>query len=318
MSVTVHSEVIDLDEMIPRMISVECEDKDVERLIPWVFSEFSKVNDHEPWTARWPTKHTMFRSFFYRLRQYMNEFHGWTDRHYPGVIQTTETITLPKMYWKAPTRELFSNHMWLQGRALNLLMETTYSVLEREKKVLPSLKFPHSACRQTYFVGGERYFSRPEGAVYFGRRNRLVPIISYVGWFKDQTWGEYLGETLSAMLGQLARNIRNPVRDQEVFVVGLYGPYFYIARGFFAAATIVRVHTKGCSDDETTELKFTRNYDLRQKAGWMAAMRALTRLFRSAGNGFIGMDIRKEMNHGNGLLNKEITLFIIHSTTFRL
>ena len=96
--------------------------------------------------------------------------------------------------------------------------------------------------------------------------------------------GEYLGETLSAMLGQLARNIRNPVRDQEVFVVGLYGPYFYIARGFFAAATIGRVHTKGCSEGETAKFKFTRNYDLRQKTSWMAAMRALTRLFRYLGS----------------------------------
>ncbi|KAI9037346.1 uncharacterized protein KD926_000633 [Aspergillus affinis] len=82
-------------------------------------------------------------------------------------------------------------------------------------------------------------------------------------WFQGQTWGEYLGETLSAMLGQLARNRQSPVRDQEVFIVGLYGPYLYIARGFFTAATIARVHTKGCAEGETTELKFTRNYDLR-------------------------------------------------------
>ena len=85
---------------------------------------------------------------------------------------------------------------------------------------------------------------------------------------------------MSIMLGQLAANIRRRVQDQEVYVIGLYGRYVYLARGFFTANLISRVHARGCSEDEVFELKFTRGYDLCLKEDWLAAMRVLTRLFR--------------------------------------
>ena len=110
------------------------------------------------------------------------------------------------------------------------------------------------------------------------------------------------------MLGQLANNIRirgQRLQDQEVFVVGFYGPHIYIARGYFPVETINRVHAKGCSDDEHLELKFTRGYDPCRKGDWMEAMRALSRLFRylrsgSAKVGVIQKILSESVTTGEG------------------
>lgn len=97
------------------------------------------------------------------------------------------------------------------------------------------------------------------------------------------------------MLGQLAKNVS--VRsggagfgDQEVFVAGFHGSHFHIARVFFTADVISKVHSKGTSEAEVYELKFTRGYNLCLKEDWLEATRVLARLFRYllSGNANIG------------------------------
>lgn len=88
------------------------------------------------------------------------------------------------------------------------------------------------------------------------------------------------------MLGQLAKNLDvrhggSNIGDQEIYVIGFHGCEFYIARGFFKADVISRVHTKGCSEDEVFELKFSRGYNLCSKEDWLEATRAVARLFRN-------------------------------------
>ncbi|KAI9930117.1 hypothetical protein ASPWEDRAFT_179481 [Aspergillus wentii DTO 134E9] len=118
-----------------------------------------------------------------------------------------------------------------------------------------------------------------------GPLEQPVPIISYAGWFEGQTWGEFVGDILSIMLGQLAKNIKMGIQDQEVFVMGFHGIYLYIARGFFTADVISRVHLKGLPENEDFDLKFTHGYNLSLKDDWAAAMHAFSRLFRYLLNG---------------------------------
>lgn len=97
------------------------------------------------------------------------------------------------------------------------------------------------------------------------------------------------------MLGQLAKNLDvrhggSNIGDQEIYVIGFHGCEFYIARGFFKADVISRVHTKGCSEDEVIQLNFSRGYKPFLKEDWLEATRGLTRLFRYilSGNAKIG------------------------------
>ncbi|GLA91925.1 hypothetical protein AtubIFM57143_006579 [Aspergillus tubingensis] len=70
------------------------------------------------------------------------------------------------------------------------------------------------------------------------------------------------------------------VQSQEVFVVGLHGPYLHICRGFFPRDRIVRVYQHGYSDEEEFDLEYTRGYNLYLKEDWLEATRALSRLLR--------------------------------------
>lgn len=153
-------------------------------------------------------------------------------------------------------------------------------------------------------VGGKQYAARPEGAVRVGPPDGRVPVVSFTTvcllffathdmipvnvisqWFEGQTWNQFLVETVSVMLGQLATNINirsgdTSLQDQEVFVVGFFGPNVHIARGFFAADVIARVHVNGPSGNEGFELKFTRGYNLCLRSDWLEATRVFSRLFR--------------------------------------
>ena len=85
------------------------------------------------------------------------------------------------------------------------------------------------------------------------------------------------------MLGHLARNMPRrgvALQDEEVYTVGLHGSHLHIAYGLFLASTVKRVHPKGCSPEETFDLKFSRSYNLSLKEDWLEATRALSRLVR--------------------------------------
>jgi hypothetical protein len=102
-------------------------------------------------------------------------------------------------------------------------------------------------------------------------------------WYEGQTWHGFLVETLSVMLGQLARNfayLSRRSRDQEVFVIGFHGYKMHIARGYFTREMITRVHVEGCSEGELVDLQFSRGFDLYFKEQWIEATRALARLAR--------------------------------------
>jgi len=73
-----------------------------------------------------------------------------------------------------------------------------------------------------------------------------------------------LVETLSVILGQLARNLSHlggRPRDQEMFVVGFHGNCVHIAGGIFAADSIARARLKGFPV-ELVPLQFSRGYSL--------------------------------------------------------
>ncbi|KAB8208131.1 hypothetical protein BDV34DRAFT_233660 [Aspergillus parasiticus] len=173
-----------------------------------------------------------------------------------NALKACETISLPMRNWKQPEREYSRSSIRTQGLMLNMLMHTIYNNLDGI-----------------------------QGAAMVKLQEGLVPIISYTGWFEGQTWSQFLMETLSIMLGQLAKTMsirtgNTGVQDQNIFVVGYYGRYIHVARGLFPADTIARVHSQGCSKDEAFDLKFTRSYDLCSKKDWLEATRALTRLYR--------------------------------------
>ncbi|PLB48046.1 hypothetical protein P170DRAFT_204622 [Aspergillus steynii IBT 23096] len=291
MSVTIRSEIVDLDGLIPRAVGKEYEDMDVAGLIPWVFRN-SDVATKEC-TGKWPQDELSFRAFFYDLGSYFNGLQG------PNVgimdfLTALSTINLPKTSWEVPGRESHKTFIRSQGLILKALVRTIYFNLEYVGEPIPRVKFD-SEVMQKYVMGGKRFASKSEGAATVKLQEGHVPILSFTGWYEGQTWDQFLAETLSIMLGQLAKNItlhsgHAGPQDQEVFVVGFHGRYVHIAHGLFLADTIMRVHSEGCTADEVFALKFSRGYDLCLKEDWLEAMRALARLFRYlfSGNAKVG------------------------------
>ncbi|KAE8334235.1 hypothetical protein BDV24DRAFT_146198 [Aspergillus arachidicola] len=275
MSVTVHSLIVDPDDLIPR--GEHDEGSDLGQLTPWVF-EHAHIADSDC-TEFWPYERQDFRDFFWRLNSYYAELNEASEKHITRALKETETIILPMKNWKVPRREYFANLMRSQGMLLRVLVETVYRKLKNHG-LETQLHFPVSGFKQTYVIGGKRYASRPDGAAMVGPQERRLPILSFAGWYEGQTWGEFLAEILSIMLGQLARNRNVDSRDQEAFIIGFHGRYVYIARGYFTSELISRAHLKGCTEDETIKIQFTRGYDLSLKEDWLEAMNALARLLR--------------------------------------
>ncbi|KAE8339878.1 hypothetical protein BDV24DRAFT_175856 [Aspergillus arachidicola] len=201
------------------------------------------------------------------------------------ALKASEAITLPRKNWKVSEREYHRTFIMSQAEMLDALMMDVYHNLEGIEGHGLDVNFTALSFKTLYVIGRRQYATKPEGAVTVGPRTEHLPIISYTGWYERQTWNEFLGETLSVMLGQLAQNMtvrtgKAGVQDQDVFVVGFHGPHIHIARTFFAADLVARVHPRGCSNDEVMELQFTRGYDLSLKKDWLEATRALARLFR--------------------------------------
>ncbi|KAB8226235.1 hypothetical protein BDV33DRAFT_187008 [Aspergillus novoparasiticus] len=255
MSVTVRSEIVDLDGLIPRPVDNDREDLDVARLTPWIFRQTGVELVEDDCTMDWPQEEMNFRDLFFYLSSYYYEVYE-REVGITNALKACESISLPMRNWKQPEREYSRSFIRTQGLMLNMMMHTIYNNLDGI-----------------------------QGAAIMRLQEGLVPIISYTGWFEGMTWDKFPMETLSIMLGQLAKNtsIRTGnlvVQDQEVYMVGFYGRYIHIARGLFPADTIARVHSQGCSKDEAFDLKFTRGYDLCLKKDWLEATHALTRLYR--------------------------------------
>ncbi|KAK2813302.1 hypothetical protein FQN50_000617 [Emmonsiellopsis sp. PD_5] len=298
---TIHSQIVDLDELIPRAIDAEQEDSDVEKLMPWAFRD----SDIAPYNCEtfWPAGQTRFKSLFCDLPSYRNSLERWRADHLhePDLCETgttralrrVETITLPRKNW-----EVVDNQDWLsefiqcEGWMLQKLLQDVYDWLGLAVPDGLRIYCPSGKPTLKYVIGGKKFASRYQGAVTVGPPNLGVPIITYPAWWEGQTWKEFLAETVSVMLGQLASNLKvcNSLCDQEVFVAGFHGEFFHVARGFFRSDVISRVQKKGCSESDVFELKFTRGYDLCLKQDWVEAVRVLSRLFRYllSGNANVG------------------------------
>ncbi|RAL00464.1 uncharacterized protein BO80DRAFT_383146 [Aspergillus ibericus CBS 121593] len=283
MSVIINSEIVEYDRLIPRTIEPEVEDQEVEALIPWVFHNASTST--EDCILDWPRQESDFRDFFSYFCSYAAELEEQSRGGVASVLRAREVIILPRRSWKAPQRDRSRHLIRSQSTMLKLLMSTIYLIIEDGIEQCPKVSFHKAKARQTYVIDGQRYATQIEGAITVDVKDTPVPILSFPGWYERQTWSEYLEETLSVMLGQLASNLSAKDRsagrkDEEVFVVGFHGLYLHIAHGHFRADTISRVHAKGCSDHEVFDLKFTRGHNLSLKEDWVEAVRALARLLR--------------------------------------
>ncbi|RAL04445.1 uncharacterized protein BO80DRAFT_452535 [Aspergillus ibericus CBS 121593] len=279
MSVTIHSKVVELDHLIPRVVDHDREDSDVENLIPWVFQQ-SDTADEGDSTFSWPDGDTNFHLFFNELSSYRAELEAY------GVYHASKrTITMPRKSWRIAGRERFRYFINSQCILSRLLLEGIYLSLDDVQawNLDCKVRFTTSPREVKYTIGGTRYVTRLEGAAVIGPRDQYLPIITFTGWFPGQTWEQYLIEILSAMLGQMTQNLdilKTGFQDREVFVVGFHGPYLHIVRGFFPKDLIARVHAEGYAGNEVFHLEFTRGYYLWSKGDWLDATRALTRLLR--------------------------------------
>ncbi|GLA65550.1 hypothetical protein AtubIFM54640_007733 [Aspergillus tubingensis] len=277
MSATVQTRVVDLDQLLPRILSQDLEEeKDIENLIPWVYRHSNIADEDDQYD--WPSEDSKFKLLFEEFSHYQNALA-------PGALSlagpTTAKvkIVLPRKNWKVARPRKYHSQSFI----LHILLWTVHAYLERSREPKLEVWVPNLISSSKYVIGRQKYASMPLAHVTVGPLTEGRPIISCPTWREGLPWDQFTAEVLSVMLGQLANNIRirdQKLQDQEVFVVGFYGPHIYIARGYFPVETIKRVHAKGCSDDEHLELKFTRGYDPCRKYDWMEAMRALSRLFR--------------------------------------
>ncbi|RAL06549.1 uncharacterized protein BO97DRAFT_358529, partial [Aspergillus homomorphus CBS 101889] len=286
-SVTITSNIVSLDELIPRVVSIKREDMDIERLIPWVFQHKEAVveDDIESWPDEDFTLSIFFDSLLSHCALSRARSSPCNDSGVESAWRARETVTVPLRNWELEGRKSCLQFIKSQGILLKLLMQIVYKSLEDIKKADPEILFPIAAPKMKYIIGGTQYQARSEGQIAIGSREKNLPIVSYTGWFIGQTWSELLGETFSIMLGQLASNLGvwkncNVLREQEVFVIGFYGSCIHVARGIFTLDPVSRAHSQGLSDIGAFNIDFTRGFNLCFKSDWLEAARVLTRLFR--------------------------------------
>ncbi|KAI9040773.1 uncharacterized protein KD926_007716 [Aspergillus affinis] len=237
MLVTLHSRIADLDGLIQGAERIQ--DAEIKRFTPWIFQHVQVVDWN--YTESWPDERSDFKDFFWLLNSYYAELTDPDENSLTSALKVSETIKLPRKNWKVTERE---HH--------DLFMKSQDTIQQ-----VPRLYFPVSKFEQRYVIGGQRYASRPDGAVVVGPQERRLPIISFVGWYEGQTWGDFIAEILSIMLGQLAKNTSVKLQDQEVFVVGIFW-----ARCLYLPSI------------------FQKGLDFAVKEDWFEAMIALTGLLR--------------------------------------
>ncbi|OKL59880.1 hypothetical protein UA08_04659 [Talaromyces atroroseus] len=108
-----------------------------------------------------------FNRFFDDLFSYCTELEAQgvakgcesNDTGLTSALRANETVTLPKVSWRVSKREQFRHFITSQGM---------------------------KDARIHFTISG--FELKPEGAVTVGPKNEHLPIISYTGWFKGQTW----------------------------------------------------------------------------------------------------------------------------------
>ncbi|RAK98806.1 uncharacterized protein BO80DRAFT_436713 [Aspergillus ibericus CBS 121593] len=259
MSAAIHTEIVDAEEFFPT------------NLTPWIYKH-ADIADLDC-MERWPIYCAEFEEFFHLLNTHFPEnnlfdpslaepdpleaYYPEAEDYCPVAIGPdlleeaaggVETVALPIKSWKYSTRESSEVMMRSQGLMLRTLIETIYLKLN--------------------------------GRQWASTSNQYVPVLSFAGWFQEQTWSEFLSENPSIMLGQLASNIKLRLQDQEMFVVGCYKRQVFLARGLFTKDQISRVHAKGFSANEVFHLDLTRGYDVSNKGDWFEAMKIFAGLLR--------------------------------------
>ncbi|KAK2745622.1 hypothetical protein FQN55_006113, partial [Onygenales sp. PD_40] len=177
---TIHSKIVDLDELIPRAIDAEQEDSDVEKLMPWAFRD----SDIAPYNCEtfWPAGQTRFKSLFGDLPSYRDSLERWRADHLhePDLCETgitralrrVETITLPRKNW-----EVVENQNWLsefiqcEGWMLQKLLQDVYDWLGLAVPEGLRIYCPSGKPTLKYVIGGKKFASRYQGAVTVGPPN---------------------------------------------------------------------------------------------------------------------------------------------------
>ncbi|RAH68460.1 uncharacterized protein BO66DRAFT_421533 [Aspergillus aculeatinus CBS 121060] len=272
MSATILSRIVSLDALIPRVVDVGREERDVESLTPWVFqhTKIAQEDCLDSWPDEDLTSSMLFDELFSCHSTIRSRSSLHDERGIESALSPSAGITLPLKNWEVKAAHDHLAFTRAQGMILRMLMKTVYASLDDVRKQDPEVRFSIYASKMRYVIVDTKYSARSEGEVT---------------WWIGQTWDEFLQETLSVMLGQLAQNLGvgkddSLLEEQEVFLVGFHGYGIHIARGAFTRDAVGRVYSRGCSGDETFEVQFTRGYNLCQKEEWDDAMRALTRLFR--------------------------------------
>ncbi|RAL03878.1 uncharacterized protein BO80DRAFT_273401 [Aspergillus ibericus CBS 121593] len=177
MSATIHSRVVDVDRLIPRVVSHDREERDVENLLPWIFKH-TEIAEEE-YLEDWPDGSNRLTFFFNELVSYYADF----DPRGPDLaaMPMREDIVLPRKSWSGSDRDRARSLIKTQGMLLRLLMQTVYERLESVVKQEVEIRFPISASTVKYVIGGKQYGSRPEGEITVGPRDERLPIISYTG-----------------------------------------------------------------------------------------------------------------------------------------
>ncbi|PWY96738.1 hypothetical protein BO94DRAFT_570987 [Aspergillus sclerotioniger CBS 115572] len=258
MSLTIHSKIVDLDHLIPKVVDSEQVESDISNLIPWVYQHSDTADEDN--ALNWPTEHNKFNLFFTELVSYRAELEAYTASSDDDTGTGTGTGTGTKCL------------------LLRKLVEEVYLGLDMEGQKR-KVKFTTSAQDIKYTIGGTRYVSRLEGAAnIIDPGGHSLPIIAFTGSFPNQTRAEFLIETFSSMLAQLTQKLeqKTEFHDQEVFVVVFNGFDFHIARGFFPKDVIGRVRAEGFSGNEI-QLEFTRGFRLWEKGNWSDAARGVGR-----------------------------------------
>ncbi|PYH95659.1 hypothetical protein BO71DRAFT_428764 [Aspergillus ellipticus CBS 707.79] len=199
-----------------------------------------------------------FRDFFHRLSSYRIMLSESSTALQGFGPNATTAVTIPRKNWKVAGREeSFTRFLGKQGMLLRALMEMVHRNLEGVSAQSPGFCFRVSDFRHKYVMGRKEYMLRALRlwlwlvGVCRGFRSSGYVMISLlivtvltnpVEWFEGQTWNESLADILSIMIGQLVQNISVGFQDQEVYVVGLHGPYVHVAldrqgslRGMFSA-----------------------------------------------------------------------------------
>ncbi|RAL02171.1 uncharacterized protein BO80DRAFT_443967 [Aspergillus ibericus CBS 121593] len=140
MSVTICSEIVEIEALLPSAVDSECAARDLARLIPWVFKRTDVVSQNEDCTIAWPIEDRDFKSLFRKLSDYSLDLAG-SETQISDAFEARESIKLLEKSWQQPEREPFSAFVRSQGSMLKTLMTAVYCNLEGIREHSPHIQF---------------------------------------------------------------------------------------------------------------------------------------------------------------------------------